>query len=292
MMKYDKIGICFSGGLDSSILAKVSCELGFYPTLYCSGIEGERDVQNAKKSSDLLGLKLSIKTITVKDVKKNLPNLILASENLNPYKLGIAFPLFFCSSKAKSDGIKNLLSGQGADELYGGYQRYEKIIREKSYRVFEQMLKNDIINLSDNSLEIDKKVGLFHSVNVLFPYLDEKLVNISFNLPPEYKINLLNNVYIRKYILRKVAENLRMPKEIIKVPKIASQFGSGCSKAITAIAKKEGFDRNLANKFGYWSYEKLYIDTLAYSIGIPFTRSKVKIFREIESLKKINKKIL
>ena len=82
-----------------------------------------------------------------------------------------------------------------------------------------------------------------------------------------------------------MAENLRMPKEIIKVPKIASQFGSGCSKAITTIAKKEGFDRNFANKFGYRSYEKLYIETLAHSIGIPFTRSKVKIFREIESLK-------
>jgi asparagine synthase (glutamine-hydrolysing) len=286
MMNYDKTGICFSGGLDSSILAKISCELGHYPTLYCSGIEGERDVQNAKKSSDLLGMRLSLKTISVNDVKKNLPNLILASEDLNPNKLGIAFPLFFSSLKAKSEGIKNVLSGQGADELYGGYKRYERIIREKGYKVFERMLKNDIINLSNNSLEIDKKVGLFHSVNVFFPYLDAKLVNISFNLPPEYKVSLINNVYIRKYILRKVAENLRMPKEIIEVPKIASQFGSGCSKAITLIARKEGFDRNFANKFGYRSYERLYIETLAYFIGIPFKRSKVKMFREIESLKK------
>lgn len=282
-----EIVISFSGGLDSSILAKICKDLGINFRLYCFGVEGSKDIFYAKKSATLLGIPLIVQTITLDSIRKLLPDLIIASEVWEINSLAIALPLFLTARKTRMERFETVLTGQGADELYGGYQRYERVLKENGYETLDRMLFNDISTISFSSLERDLKVGMFHSVNVIFPYLDMRLIDFSINLPPNYKIHKDGGTFVRKFILRKVAQNLNMPSEIVGIPKIAAQYGSGFYKAILKIAKEDCSKPEFVNRNEYKNCLKFYFENIARSVGIPIVYKKSDLPLHLFSLKKI-----
>ena len=126
----DKIGIIYSGGVDSTLIAKMASEYSEV-ILYTVGTEESEDIKYAESASKDMGLKFRKKIISPEEYEKYLLNVAYAIDEIDLMKLAVGIPIYVASEMAKEDGIKVVLSGQGADELFGGYNRYGKILSEK-----------------------------------------------------------------------------------------------------------------------------------------------------------------
>ena len=122
---YKPCAIAFSGGLDSSLLAALCKDA----KLYSAGMKGSHDIGQTKKAAQLLDLQdnLHLHELTMDELETALPCVINAIGSTDAMQVSIALPLYFASKDAHSDGIRVILSGQGADELFAGYKRYESM---------------------------------------------------------------------------------------------------------------------------------------------------------------------
>jgi asparagine synthase (glutamine-hydrolysing) len=275
-IKNERVGVLFSGGLDSVVLTKIIQHLGYQPTLYCSGVEGSKDVRGAIQAAEQLELPLKINFMTLENLQENLPNIVYMIEETNPLKLSIALPLFFSAQQAKSDELEFMISGNGADELFGGYARYIKTLEVGGYAALHQALFKDIKGIAEQNVQRDDAASMSNSIELKLPYLDYELVKCVLSIPPQYKISKTNSTYIRKFILRKIAQKIGLPETLVNRPKIAMQFGSLSQKLLEKLAKKSGFDKNLAQKYGYKSPQKLYIETIARFKKVPGTKPELE----------------
>lgn len=234
-----KLGIAFSGGLDSSLTAKIISDLGGKPALYTVGLEGSYDILTAREISSELNYELHERTLTVDEVEAYIPKVLYAVEEADVMKVSIGLPLYAATELAHKEGVPILFSGQGSDELFGGYARYLAILKYGGYRQLQNALWKDVTRIHAVNLQRDDAVAMANSVELRTPYLDIKLIKTALGLPPELKIVGLKDE-LRKRILRTVAGEMGLPAAIINRPKKAIQFGSGVDKAIRAITKKLG----------------------------------------------------
>ncbi|NJD78301.1 MAG: asparagine synthetase B [Candidatus Methanoperedens sp.] len=222
--------IAFSGGLDSSLI----CALSPGAKLYSVGMAGSHDIRQTTKAARLLGLedKLHLHELTANEVESAIPAVIKAIESSDPQKVSIAMPLYFASKDAGRDGIRVMLSGQGADELFAGYKRYES----QEHNELELSLRKDLDNIAANNLERDDAVTMTNAVELRVPYLDRQLVELALRIAPELKIH--NG--IRKYILRMAAKEI-LPDELVFKEKKAAQYSSGVHSQLEKLARKNGY---------------------------------------------------
>ena len=244
------VGILFSGGIDSTIIAKITDDLGIKTCLYSVGHKDSADLKFARKTAEEMNLPLKTKVIDVDDVKKYLIPVLDAVEEFNIMKIGVGMPAYIAAEMAHEDNLKVMLSGQGADELFGGYNRYLKFYEEKG-EMAQEDLKKDILNLYHVNLQRDDAVTMANSIELRVPYLDPDIINIAMNIPMKYKINKEDT--LRKCILREVGAELGVPEEIVKRPKKAAQYGSGIHKILVKKVLKEESFKNIQNKFDQYS---------------------------------------
>ncbi len=222
--------LAFSGGLDSSLIAALCREA----ELYSVGMEGSHDIKQTKNAAQLLGLedKLHLHELTLDEVQSAVTDVIRAVESREPLKVSIAMPLFFASKDARSDGIRVMLSGQGADELFAGYKRYESMNPVE----LESALRKDFDNIAENNLERDDAVTMANAVELRVPYLDREVVELALRIAPGLKIHNAT----RKYILRLASMDI-LPDELIFKEKKAAQYSSGIYSALEKLARKNGY---------------------------------------------------
>ena len=227
-----EIGVIFSGGVDSSYLAlllkEISDNIPLKVTLYAVGIEGSRDVEAAIKASKSINLPLKICEVTEEMIRESLPQVVKAIGDDNLMKVGVGLTTYFATGMAARDGIKVAISGQGADELFGGYKRYLKSFVEGNLN-FE--LREDISNMYHVNLERDDACSMLNSVELRLPFLDEKLVELVLNIPDNKKIVSMHDD-MRKSFLRKLAFEEGLDYEIAYRPKKAAQYGTGIDKIL------------------------------------------------------------
>lgn len=235
-----QVGVMFSGGVDSTILAYLSCEMGMETILYSVGHEDSADFKFAQKTARDISLPLHLQRVTRDDVKYYLPLVLNAIGEFNLMKLGVGMPAYIAAEMAHEDGVKVMLSGQGADELFAGYHRYLKIYQKRGEEV-HQDLESDIYNLYQVNLQRDDAVAMANGVELRVPYLDLDVINIAMNIPMEYKIEGEDD-QLRKRILREVARDLGVPEDNVKRPKKAAQYGSGIDKMIRRVLKDENIE--------------------------------------------------
>lgn len=230
-----KVGILFSGGIDSTVLAKITDDLGIETILYTVGHKDSIDIKVSKETAEAMNLQLKTKHVDVEDVKKYLPLVLDAIEEFNIMKIGVGMPAYIAAEMAHEDGLKVMLSGQGADELFGGYNRYLKLYEEKGELARED-LKEDILNLYHVNLQRDDAVTMANSIELRVPYLDLDVINTAINIPMKYKISGTED-NLRKCILREAGAELGVPAEIVNRPKKAAQYGSGIHKMLKKVLK-------------------------------------------------------
>lgn len=228
----DELGVIFSGGVDSSILAmyleEISCNKKLDITLYAVGREGSKDLESAKYAAEYLDLPLKTQIITEELIKEHIGEVVHAIGDDNLMKVGVGLTTYFATHMIHEDGIKVAISGQGADELFGGYNRYLKSLEEGN---LELEIRNDISNMYHVNLERDDACSMLNSVELRLPFLDKSLVEFAINLPVKNKISGTGDL-LRKNILRKLAFNEGLDKEIAYRPKKAAQYGTGIDKIL------------------------------------------------------------
>lgn len=226
------VGVIFSGGLDSSYLAlllsEISQNIPLKITLYAVGAEGSHDIDSAIYASKFLNLDLKICKVTEEMVRENLPQVVKAIGDDNLMKIGVGMTTYLATKMIAEDGLKVAISGQGADELFGGYKRYlESFVND----TLNYDIRSDISNMYHVNLERDDACSMLNSVQLRLPFLDKNLVELVLNIPDNKKIVSMHDD-MRKSILRKIAFEEGLDYEIAYRPKKAAQYGTGIDKIL------------------------------------------------------------
>lgn len=245
------VGLIFSGGVDSTILALIlkkiaqkrndtnTVEEGIVKPLnvklYSVGVENSQDIKFSKKIADELNLPLKTIIIDETTVKESIKPVLTAIEDDNIMKLGVGMTIYLATKAMKEDGIKVALSGQGADELFGGYNRYLKHFEENNlmdaYFSLDEEIYHDIANMYHVNLERDDAVSMANGVELRVPFLDRDIIDLALDIPGKYKIKNGEDL-LRKHILRDSAKSMGVPDYIALRPKKAAQYGSGINKIL------------------------------------------------------------
>ena len=233
------VGLLFSGGLDSSILAAIISRLTPAPLrVIVAGTTSAKDIQAASRAATALGLQVEIQNFALDDVERALPTIITAANSTDVLQVSLAIPLHFAAIRAHKLGVTTLISGQGADELFGGYARYERLmLKEEPQSVIAEM-QADLKILKQVTLPCQQSLAQHHSIQLVAPFLAPDVVAYSQSLPLHQKIVTTDSGVIRKHILRKLAKDLSLPGFIVNAPKRALQYGSGASRVLARLSTR------------------------------------------------------
>jgi len=233
-----KVGVLFSGGVDSSLIAKACKDLGVDVTCYTAVVdnpEGKEphDLAAAKAVAARYGFTYDVLKVSEEDIPSLAREATDIIEEPNAVKVSVAMPFLVAARKAASDGCKVLFSGLGAEELYAGYQRHKE-----SCDVNDECVAG-LLWLYERDLYRDDVVTMRQGVELRLPFLDRRLVEHSLSLSSDLKLK----EGVEKRVLRDAALLLGLSKEDAFRPKKAAQYGSRFDRALQKAAKREGLNR-------------------------------------------------
>ena len=229
MMTDVPFGVLLSGGLDSSIIASISNryikqhpEMGYNQLQSFSiGLEGSPDLKAAQKVADFLGTKHYGFTFTLQEGIDALEDVIYHLETYDITSIRSSVPMYLMSRKIKSLGIKMVLSGEGADEMYGGYLYFHKAPNKEEFQK-ETVCKLKQLHSFDCN-RANKSTSAW-GIETRVPFLDCEFLNFSMNLDPSLKM-ITKDTKIEKYLIRKAFDDNYLPPDILWRQK--EQFSDG-----------------------------------------------------------------
>jgi len=226
-------GVLISGGLDSSIIAAVASkyrkkriesgdkEEAWWPRLhsFSIGLKDSPDLKFAKKVADYIGAVHHEIVFTVQEGMDALRDVIYHIETFDVTTIRASTPMYLMARKIKSMGIKMVLSGEGADEVFGGYLYFHMAPDA------EELHKETVRKLSNLSrydcLRANKSMAAW-GVEARVPFLDKEFLEYAMSFDPKEK--MCRDGKIEKYVLRKAFSDL-LPKDILWRQK--EQFSDG-----------------------------------------------------------------
>jgi len=257
------LGVFLSGGLDSSIISAIARKntTGMLHS-FAVGTPGSKDLKYSKELSRFIGTEHHVFEFGKKDILDVLPEVIYHLESYDPALVRSSIPTFFVSRLA-SDFVKVVLSGEGADEIFGGYH-YLKKIHDDDYLDVHDELLNITRNLHNTNLQRADRLTMANSIEGRVPFLDIDLVSSAFKVSPELKLYTEGNKkdLTEKWILRKIAERY-LPKSHIWRKKEKFAIGTGTAQILEEHAEKMVTDKDLektldSKYLGISSKEELY----------------------------------
>ncbi len=234
-----EVAVAFSGGLDSSVVAFLAKKCGVQVQLVHVSLAGQPETEDAKKVAEALELPLSVHFFGAEEVEKTVPKVVGLIEEPDPVKTAVGIPLYWVAQKTAEAGLDVLLAGQGADELFGGYQRYVNEYITYGEEKVGQTMFNDVVRLPQSNLERDKKICGFHGVDLRLPFASFAVAEFALSLPLVLKIERKQDG-LRKLVLRKLARDFGLPEIVVNKPKKAVQYATGVNAVLGKIAKKQG----------------------------------------------------
>lgn len=224
-----KIGIAFSGGVDSTLISKICSEMNFDITLLTIGFVDSHDILFAKEVNSFLKYPhhvLEIDPKTFPDITKKIYETI-KTENLSWNENCIAF--YYVSKLASSLNLDTVVTANGIDELFCGYNAYREAFSGGESEII------DVMNAKlDNELKMMKAVNLIASefgIKILQPLLSTNFIEYAKTIPISEKIHDSEDLY-RKHIIRKLASEIQVPEISYTKRKKALQYGSKIHKAL------------------------------------------------------------
>lgn len=241
---FDRIGIIFSGGIDSVIIAWLAKKMVREVICYTGGVEGSSDIAFARKIAKRLNLKLRVNELSIDEVEEMIPHVINTIEHTNAGQVEVAIPVYAAVKLAHDDGIRVMFTGQAADELFGGYSWYGKIVKDGGgYVGLRQYMNEDLNLLYKETLEREDKITMAHSIEMREPFLDLKLIRLSMKIDLRLNVKGESDAF-GKHVHRKLAQELGIPRDIAYRSKEAAQHGSGIHQVIDLLARKHGYDES------------------------------------------------
>lgn len=225
-------GVLLSGGLDSSIVSAVAQRFArrriedddqseaWWPRLhsFCIGLEGSPDLANARIVADHIGTVHHEFHFTVQEGIDALSDVVYHLETYDVTTVRAATPMYLMARRIKAMGIKMVLSGEGADEIFGGYLYFHKAPNPEAFHE-ETVRKLDRLHLYD-CLRANKAMAAW-GVEVRVPFLDKAFLDVAMSMDPAAK---MPGGGIEKRILREAFEDA-LPPEVAWRQK--EQFSDG-----------------------------------------------------------------
>ena len=226
-------GVLISGGLDSSVIAAIAAqyskkriesgdaEEAWWPRLhsFAIGLDGSPDLKAAKIVADDIGTVHHECKYTIQEGLDALPDVIYHLETYDVTTIRAATPMYLMARKIKSMGIKMVLSGEGADEVFGGYLYFhmapnKEELHHETVRKLQKLSKYDC-------LRANKSMAAW-GIEARVPFLGKEFLEYAMNIDPADK--MCTDGKAEKYVLRKAFEGI-IPDEVLWRQK--EQFSDG-----------------------------------------------------------------
>jgi asparagine synthase (glutamine-hydrolysing) len=228
------VAVAFSGGLDSTLLAKICKDLGFEVTLLTIGFSHSQDIEFSKVIASKIGLPHHIYTLDEQECYEVLSHVthIIDCENVSHIENCIAY--FHIAKLANRSGFQQVLTANGCDELFCGYNEY-RLVYGRGRRYIAKLMDEKIINELELMNEIET-VTCEMGIKLKKPFLTEKFISFAKNIDIDQKITGSND-FVRKRILRETALSIGIPEESAMKPKKAIQYGTMIHKKFKIYTK-------------------------------------------------------
>jgi asparagine synthase (glutamine-hydrolysing) len=230
-----RIGVIFSGGIDSVLISKLLQREGKNIICYCTGTKESGDIIAARSVADDLGLELKMTIIEEDMVEAILPEVIRNVEESGLLQVEVAIPMYLAAKSAAEDDIRVMFTGQAADELFAGYPWYNDVLSEFGYLRLHEKLWEDLTFLYTDTLEREDKLTMAHSIELRAPYLDRDVIQTAMRISPKLKIEGEED-NLRKRVHRQASVELGVPPYLGFRAKDPAQSGSGIHGIIEKIA--------------------------------------------------------
>ena len=255
-------GVLLSGGLDSSLISAITQRFAakriedndesdaWWPKLhsFSVGLEGSPDLAAAKKVADMIGTIHHPIIFTIEQGIDALREVIYHIETYDVTTIRASTPMYLMARQIKAMGIKMVLSGEGADELFGGYLYFHKA---PNAQAFHEELNRKVSKLHMfDCLRANKSMAAW-GVEARVPFLDKEFVDVAMRINPQAK--MCTEGKIEKHILREGFTNY-LPEEVLWRQK--EQFSDGVGynwiDTLKEFVNEQVSDQELANaKFKY-----------------------------------------
>ena len=250
-------GVLLSGGLDSTIIAAVTAKFArqriesgdtqeaWYPRLhsFAVGLEGSPDLAAARKAADHIGSVHHEIKYTVQEGLDAIKDVIYHLETYDVTTIRASTPMYLLARVIKSMGIKMVLSGEGSDELFGGYLYFHKAPSAQAFHE-ETVRKLGKLHLYD-CLRANKSLMAW-GIEGRVPFLDKEFMDVAMTINPKDK--MITPERMEKWVLRKAFEDL-LPESIAWRQKEQFSDGVGYSwiDTLKQVAEDEVTDEMMVN---------------------------------------------
>ena len=249
-------GVLLSGGLDSSITSAVAKlyadkrvesddqKKAWWPTLhsFAVGLKGSPDLKAAQKVADYIGTVHHEIIFTIQEGLDAIKDVIYHLETYDVTTIRASTPMFLMARVIKSMGIKMVLSGEGSDEIFGGYLYFHKAPNDKEFHE-ETVRKLDKLHQYD-CLRANKALASW-GIEGRVPFLDKEFMDVAMSINPKDK--MITEERMEKWVLRKAFEDL-LPKEVTWRQKEQFSDGVGYSwiDTLKELVEKEVSDEMMS----------------------------------------------
>ena len=210
--------IAFSGGLDSSILGQIKKEQNLNAiTIITKDFLGT-DLEYSQIMGKHIGAHLELKYVSINEMLDAIKSTIKILKNFNDIEIRNSIVSYIYLNTLKEKNVKKIITGDGADEIFAGYN----FLIKKNHTELQTELRRMKEIMHFTSKKIASELGIL----VQLPYIDENIINLVETLPIEHLVNQKNGIKFGKWVLRKAFEN-DLPSSIIWRKKTPIQDGSG-----------------------------------------------------------------
>ncbi len=230
-----RVAVAFSGGLDSSLLAKLCDHLRKQVTLVTIGFPRSPDIYFSKSMALKMGMNHKLYEIDYSDFQEKLQHVRRAINCSNTSHIENCIAYYYVSRLARENDLNVVLSANGCDELFCGYDRYRKVYCDGQTQI-KRLMEESLVNEFALIGEI-KTVAAQLGIQVQQPFLSSKFIQFAKTIPIDQKIKGPDDM-IRKHILREAALALGVPEESAMKPKKALQYGSSIHKYFKKIDRR------------------------------------------------------
>ena len=229
-----KIGVAFSGGVDSTLLAKLVKDMGYDVHLLTIGFQDSHDINFAKEVNQILNFPHSISEIDPEKFKEVSDKIhqIIKSDNLSWNENSIAF--YYVADLAQKNGLKTVVTANGIDELFCGYNSYREAI-EKGEDEVVKMMNDKLKNEKEMMVAINAVTAEF-GVTMIQPFLLPNFIEYAKKIPVSEKIHGPDDMQ-RKHPIRELAMDYGVPEVAAQKQKKALQYGSQIHKSLLKSRK-------------------------------------------------------
>jgi len=229
-------GLLLSGGLDSSILAALAPDIrAITVTLEAGG----QDLDYAGCLTSRLGVEHYSKVISVEEAIDSIPAVVKVLESFDP-AIPNDLAIYFGLELAKEKGLKSIMTGDGADELFAGYSFMQEMPARHCYAqalAGGDDLESYIQRITNHMHFGSEGLGKFLGVEIKQPFLDPEFIKFALSIESDLKVKEEGGKTWGKWILRKAFEDL-LPEEIVWQAKRTIELGSGFARLRGIIESK------------------------------------------------------